>query len=115
MQINIGADPVSQTPYIGVSFDFHLFWASPKMLRCGTKPLELVKKWVVRLEFKWQDMWLGLYPKIRASEPQLGTWYGLPRSWDVWICLIPMLPIHIGRWIGVKNMVLMEKKEDSHA
>jgi hypothetical protein len=38
-----------------------------------------------RLEFKPQDMWVGVFWK--KNGPLL----------DVWICLLPMVPIHI-RW-----------------
>lgn len=42
----------------------------------------------VRLEFKLQDMWVGLFWKIAD------TLY-LYRLYDFWLCIIPCLPIHI--------------------
>lgn len=38
----------------------------------------------VRLEFKPQDCWVGAYWETRY-----------PGSAHVWICLLPMLPLHI--------------------
>ncbi len=39
----------------------------------------------VSLEFKVQDCWIGVYWAVRKA------------GVDVWICLLPMLPIHV-RW-----------------
>jgi len=53
----------------------------------------------VRIEFKPQDLWLGLYWKVDPhyyNEKRDGEWV------DVWVCLIPMLPIHIDWPRGVK-------------
>jgi hypothetical protein len=36
-----------------------------------------------RLEFKAQDMWIGAY------------WDRGPTHYHLWVCLLPMLPIHI--------------------
>jgi len=53
---------------------------------------------MLRLEFKPQDCWVGVYWR---RTPWGGMY--LDRGWlqgcvtDVWICLVPMLPIHI-RW-----------------
>ena len=41
------------------------------------------------LEFKWQDMWIGLFAKISYLAP-----IRLPRV-DFWLCLIPCFPIHL--------------------
>lgn len=35
-----------------------------------------------RLEFKLQDMWIGVY------------WKSVGHAVDVWVCLIPCVPIH---------------------
>ncbi len=40
----------------------------------------------VRLEFKPQDLWVGIFWRRRGCKRFLET--------DVWICLFPMLPIH---------------------
>ena len=47
-------------------------------------------QWGIRLEFKPRDLWVGVFPKKRVlimSGPKFRT--------DVWICFLPMLPIHI--------------------
>ncbi len=50
----------------------------------------------VRLEFKPQDCWLGVFwKKTVEGRPYYSpceTWW---HRWDVWICLLPMLPIHL--------------------
>ena len=38
--------------------------------------------WMLRLEFKLQDFWVGLF------------WKNTPERLDIWICLIPCLPLH---------------------
>lgn len=37
---------------------------------------------LIDLEFKLQDMWVGLY------------WNDNKYVFDVWLCIVPMLPIH---------------------
>jgi hypothetical protein len=37
----------------------------------------------IRLEFKAQDLWIGAY------------WHTSGSITDIWICLLPTLPIHI--------------------
>lgn len=47
----------------------------------------------IRLEWKPQDLWIGVFWKrttLRASRSLLS---GL--RYDMWICLLPCLPIHI--------------------
>ncbi len=41
----------------------------------------------IRLEFKKEDCWIGMFWRKQYSN--IGTWI------DIWICLIPMIPIHI--------------------
>lgn len=46
----------------------------------------------VRLEFKPQDLWIGVYWSVSRS-------YFYPEDvectyCDLWVCLVPMLPIH---------------------
>lgn len=43
------------------------------------------KSWIVKLEFKIQDCWIGVFWKFTS------TWQ------DVWICIIPCFPIHFYR------------------
>jgi hypothetical protein len=50
-----------------------------------TAPLIPVAAWSVALEFKPQDLWIGAY------------WHRSEDGLDVWVCLLPMLPIHVWR------------------
>jgi hypothetical protein len=43
------------------------------------------RRWFARLEWKPQDLWLGVFWKNKA-----------PRSLDVWVCVLPMVPVHFG-------------------
>lgn len=45
------------------------------------------RKWRVRLELKLQDMWIGVFWKHHKD--------GI----DVYVCIIPCLPIHFETWI----------------
>lgn len=47
--------------------------------------------WQLSLEFKAQDMWLGAYWKL--TEETLD--FALVRTLDVWVCLLPCLPVHL--------------------
>lgn len=49
-----------------------------------TPPVPLVKHWNASLEFKLADMWVGCF----WSQNDIGLI-------DIWICLLPCLPIHI--------------------
>jgi hypothetical protein len=46
--------------------------------------------WRPRFEWKPQDCWLGVFWKKTAQRG------GTSRRLDVWICLLPMLPLHFG-------------------
>lgn len=46
----------------------------------------------IRLEFKWQNMWIGVYWNTKKLQIGPSTYYSY---FDMWICLIPMIPIHI--------------------
>jgi hypothetical protein len=41
----------------------------------------------LRLEFKPQDLWIGVYFAQCEDSPYIRT--------DVWICLLPCVPIHL--------------------
>lgn len=43
----------------------------------------------IKLEFKWQDMWVGIFYKRTTDRPAAM----IVREW--WICFVPCLPIHI--------------------
>ena len=52
----------------------------------------------VALEFKPADLWIGMFWKrsSRGAWDASGQWAGAgSRVLDVWICLVPMLPIHL--------------------
>lgn len=42
-----------------------------------------MKKFILQLEFKPQDMWIGLYWDMRGQD------------FHAWLCLLPMFPIHL--------------------
>lgn len=44
-----------------------------------------------RFEFKPADCWIGLFWK--CSRPS--TFWQAGRPFELWICLVPMLPLHI--------------------
>ena len=66
--------------------------------------------WSVALEFKAADLWVGVFPKV--TRPRLvchcGDWCDThsrtnghnpvpmpnPSQVDVWVCLLPCLPLH---------------------
>lgn len=47
---------------------------------------------ILTLEFKLQDLWLGAFWK---RERRTGA-----RQFDVWICLLPCLPLHFKSTTG---------------
>jgi hypothetical protein len=52
----------------------------------------------IRLEFKPQDLWVGLYWRRRYPRYEglrLADRRGVIVYCDVWICLVPMLPLHL--------------------
>lgn len=44
------------------------------------------KRWFCRIEFKAVDCWIGAFWKRDIEDESL----------DVWVCILPMLPIHFG-------------------
>lgn len=60
------------------------------MVRRGGGAVKLV---ILRLEFKLQDMWFGAYWDFQRWEPIQGVY--VPWQLDIWICLLPTLPLHI--------------------
>jgi hypothetical protein len=50
----------------------------------------------IRLEFKPQDLWVGLYwTRRRYHDTDTGA-----AGWmtDLWVCVVPMVPLHIRWW-----------------
>lgn len=42
--------------------------------------------WACGVEFKPQDLWIGLY------------WKRIGNCWDFWLCLLPCVPLHFSMW-----------------
>ena len=65
------------------------------------KTLARVGRW--SLEFKLQDCWIGVFWKRDSYETYHRRGIDNPAlpaigySFDLWVCLIPMLPIHYSR------------------
>ncbi len=56
----------------------------------------------IRLEFKFQDMWIG----IHWSGPYGGEWgrWGAGLYNHIWVCFVPMFPIHI-QWLATNKQM----------
>ena len=46
-----------------------------------------------KLELKLQDCWIGVFWRVSDWEPVQND--PIPSDLDVWICIVPMIPIHI--------------------
>lgn len=57
------------------------------------------KCWDVRLEFKLQDFWIGVFWKNRSFDG------------DIWICLLPCVPIHVS-WYVVSEPFFSHQRTD---
>jgi hypothetical protein len=74
----------------------------------------------IRLEFKPQDCWIGIFWKTtrgHAVGKQFNPWSfsidqsALPHERiDVWVCILPMLPIHV--W-WTRPIVAWERIEEA--
>lgn len=55
--------------------------------RSGRRLYLLTDKWLwmVGVEWKPQDFWIGAF------------WKTTPLRFDFWLCLLPMVPIHVSR------------------
>jgi hypothetical protein len=62
--------------------------------RAKTKPPP-ERGWRIGVEFKKQDLWIGAYWDRAVRFPTGGYAFV---SLDVWVCLIPCLPIHFQFW-----------------
>lgn len=74
------------------------------MVGCATKKKgqRAERRWVmhIRIEFKLQDLWLGVFWKITRSRGELpDCWLYEDRRIDVWVCIVPTLPIHMTFWL----------------
>lgn len=56
-------------------------------------------RWYLRLEFQPADLWAGVYWREGSAGAASELW-----RWDIWVCLIPTLPLHLThlrpRWRG---------------
>lgn len=50
----------------------------------------------VRIEFKPQDCWIGAFwKKTVTGRPHYSGDEHWWHDWDLWVCLLPMVPIHL--------------------
>lgn len=69
------------------------------------------RRWFLRVEWKPQDCWVGVFwkplydhwsywpegtPARRPSDPKYPNRRWVRTNLDIWICLLPMVPIHLG-------------------
>jgi hypothetical protein len=54
-----------------------------------------------RIEFKLEDMWVGVFWRRHEFMPAYPQHHEI--QYDVWICLLPCLPIHIVRRVHVQT------------
>lgn len=60
-----------------------------------------MRNWKVRLEFKIEDLWIGVFWRSRFSLGPMRNREGIHgcemerSSYDLWICVLPCLPIHV--------------------
>lgn len=58
---------------------------------------EVWTSWSFKFEYKLQDAWLGVFWKNNENSDEKHLLQYKVEKLDVWICLIPCLPIHITR------------------
>lgn len=51
------------------------------------------KQLSVRLELKWEDLWVGVFWK--RTKPRGSEVWPRSKDLDVWICILPCLPLHL--------------------
>lgn len=63
-----------------------------------------MKNWKIRIEFKLEDLWVGAFWKSKwqmclpvGDSPSRSEYER--SSFDLWICLIPCVPIHLS-WVN---------------
>lgn len=54
-------------------------------------------KMKIKLELKWQNLWIGAYweKKTDVVYPKYDYMPTIKKTWHIWICVVPCLPIHI--------------------
>lgn len=48
-----------------------------------------ISRFHIGINFKWQDLWVGAYIVRKHNRFEWNA------GWDVFICIVPMFPIHI--------------------
>ena len=61
----------------------------------GLPAMRIPRQWYLCLEFKPQDAWIGAF------------WRRDGNCIDLWVCLLPMLPLHFSYW-GFKERFACE-------
>ena len=62
------------------------------------KPLPI---WFIRFEFKLQDLWCGVF------------WKDSSYQCDIWICVVPTLPLHICWAHGLRKLRRAQRKGEN--
>jgi hypothetical protein len=59
----------------------------------------------IRVEFRKEDLWIGVFWRLdewyETETPEEGRFE--KRKWDMWICLVPCVPIHL-KWTTEKRI-----------
>lgn len=48
--------------------------------------------WRLQLEWKVEDLWIGVFWR------RVNNAHACMRFFDLWVCLLPCLPIHLSTW-----------------
>jgi hypothetical protein len=73
-------------------------WTCPACttgVTAAPKPTGMTRRWFIRIEWKPQDCWIGVFWKQGITVDD-GISRKSPWTFDAWVCLLPMLPIHFG-------------------
>lgn len=66
-----------------------------------THNVKVFKRWLPpALEFKWQDMWIGGYHEWKTV---VSSDHAKIEKLHIWICILPMFPIHLQRLVEKYN------------
>jgi len=67
------------------------------------KPLRWLASWSI--EWKPQDLWIGAFWKRTELKPSL-------TGYDVWVCLVPCIPIHVWWYRRQADAALASAEEE---
>ncbi len=51
---------------------------------------------MIRIEYEPRDLWIGVFYKRTYLDHGWGHWM------DMWICIVPMFPIHITYYVSYR-------------